>query len=109
MPASGVFRGKTSLQAGDNSVETVDSPLGESGVDAQGAELRPPPAPEILTRSAVELLQGIPERGAEQLGGLVVIGLRSAFGLEHDPVDHAQFEAVRSVGLERLRGLPSLR
>ena len=40
------------------------------------------------------------DRLPEQHGGRVAVEMSASLGLGHDAVDHAELEAVRSIGLE---------
>src|SRR5882672_3845147 len=76
-----------------------------SGEDAHPAELRAPAPPELLSGRLLELLEAFEQGGLEQAGGLVVIVLGAAGRLRHDPVDHAELEAMEGVRLEGRSGL----
>src|SRR3954451_3585183 len=80
-----------------------------SGEDSDGAEAGSAPLLELVTGNAVELLECLGHRLAQQLRGAVVVGLRAAFGLRHDRVDHAELEAVDGIRLEPRRRLLRLR
>src|SRR3954452_25511175 len=77
----------------------------DSRKEAPAAELRAAAAAELLARGVLELLECLQERSFQEEGGLVVVVLGAAVGLGDDPVDHAQFQAVQGIGLERGGGL----
>src|SRR5215217_405488 len=80
-----------------------------SGVNAEGAKLRAAAAAELIAGDPLQLLESVAELLAEEPRCRVRIRVRPSLGLGHDGVDDAQLQAMRCVGLERLRGLARLR
>src|SRR5690348_15729089 len=74
-----------------------EAPLGE---DAHRAELRAAGAAEIAGLDAFELREVRDDRLAQEQRGTVDVGLGATLRLGHDPLDHAEVEAVRGVEAE---------
>src|SRR5437660_69119 len=75
----------------------------DSRVNAERAELGSSPALQLVRRHGFELLESFAQGVAEQLGRLLWIDVGTTFGLGHDPVDHAELQAVDRVRLEGRR------
>src|SRR5919201_806069 len=73
----------------------------DSGENAERAEPRSAPALQVVRRHPFELVERVPDRGAEHTCRLVGIGVGTALRLLDDRIDDAELEAVQRVGLER--------
>src|SRR5581483_9227431 len=88
-----------------SSPERGTEPTRTSREDAERAELRPPPAAQLVARDVREIVERLADRLPEEPCGLVVVDVGAARGLGDDRVDHAELEAVLGVGLEGRGGL----
>src|SRR5207244_10114113 len=79
-----------------------------SSENAERAEARAPPAPELVAWNRLQVVQRLPDRLSEKPGGRIRIVLGTSRRLGHDPVDNSEVEAVRGVGLERCCSFPLL-
>ena len=88
-------------------MEAVDKPVRlRRGRPSRGTSRAAGPA--AFLGNIRELVERVGDGRPEQPRGLVGTLLRTALGLGHDPVDHAELEAVGCIRLERRGGLARL-
>ena len=69
--------------------------------DAHRAELLPSAAPESRRGDAVEIVEMREDRGPQQRCRGIRVGVRTTDRLGHDPIDHAELQAMCGIRLER--------
>src|SRR5690349_6487798 len=111
---AGIYRPRVVFRAGEKAVDTGESGRGKRclkrknvslGEDAERAESCPPPTLQLVARDRLEIVERLPDRLPQEPRSRIRVGLGPARRHRHDPVDDAEFEAVRGVGLEPGGGL----
>src|SRR5215510_8844893 len=65
-----------------------------SSENAERPEAGPPPAPELVPRHGLQVVERLPDRLSEQPGGRIRVGMGASRRLRNDAVDHAEPQAM---------------